>query len=161
MLLDQRSIRNHKIIRPLANSSVRWFIVFPKFYPSSLPSKSCWSLIHARNLSESIHLATDRPLSEPKWVESRDVQKWLKSVFGWMFWVAKDAADRWERRSKWDLTLRVTLFFRSRPIAHTWFMLGPKSTTIWAILESRSVNSPVGTQTEHQRFLRIHIIGAW
>jgi hypothetical protein len=129
----------------------------PEFYPSSLPSKSCWSLAYARNLSESIHLATDRPLSEPKWVKSRDVQKWLKSVFGRMFWVAKDAADRWKGRSKWTLTLWVTLFFTSRPIAHTWFMLGPESPTIWTILESWSVNSPVGTQTERRRLLKMNI----
>ena len=44
------------------------------------------------------HLDTDRPLSEPKWVKSGDVQEWLKSMFGRMFWVAGDAADGWERK---------------------------------------------------------------
>jgi 20S proteasome subunit alpha 6 len=45
-----------------------------------------------------VYLDRDRPLSEPKWVKSGDVQEWLKSIFGRMFWVAGDAADGWERR---------------------------------------------------------------
>lgn len=44
------------------------------------------------------YLDTDRPLSEPKWVKSGDVQEWLKSMFGRMFWVAGEAADGWERK---------------------------------------------------------------
>lgn len=45
-----------------------------------------------------VHLDTERPLSEPKWVKSGDVQEWLKSMFGRMFWVAGDAADGWEKK---------------------------------------------------------------
>jgi hypothetical protein len=37
-------------------------------------------------------------LSEPKWAKSGDVQDWLKSMFGRMFWVAGDAADGWEKK---------------------------------------------------------------
>lgn len=44
------------------------------------------------------HLDIDRPLSEPKWVKSGDVQEWLKSMFGRMFWVAGEAADGWEKK---------------------------------------------------------------
>jgi 20S proteasome subunit alpha 6 len=45
-----------------------------------------------------VHLDTERRLSEPKWVKSGDVQEWLRSMFGRMFWVAGDAADGWEKR---------------------------------------------------------------
>ena len=44
------------------------------------------------------YLDKDRPLSEPRWVKTGDVQDWLKSMFGRMFWVAGDAADGWEKR---------------------------------------------------------------
>lgn len=46
-----------------------------------------------------IYLDKERPLSEPKWVKSGDVQEWLRSMFGRMFWVAGDAAAvGWEKR---------------------------------------------------------------
>lgn len=45
-----------------------------------------------------VYLDTDRPLSEPKWAKSGDVQEWLKSMFGRMFWVAGDAAEGWEKK---------------------------------------------------------------
>jgi 20S proteasome subunit alpha 6 len=46
-----------------------------------------------------VHLNRDRPLSEPKWVKTGDVQEWLKSLLGRMFWVAGDAAeDGWEKK---------------------------------------------------------------
>lgn len=60
----------------------------PSFSKVSLPSK-----VHL-----IVHLDTERPLSEPKWVKSGDVQEWLKSMFGRMFWVAGDAAGGWERK---------------------------------------------------------------
>lgn len=60
----------------------------PSFSKVSFPSK-----IHL-----IVHLDTDRPLSEPKWVKSGDVQEWLKSMFGRMFWVAGEAADGWEKK---------------------------------------------------------------
>lgn len=31
-------------------------------------------------------------------MKTGDVQEWLKSMFGRMFWAAGDAADGWERR---------------------------------------------------------------
>jgi 20S proteasome subunit alpha 6 len=45
-----------------------------------------------------VYLDTERPLSEPKWVKSGDVQEWLKSMFGRMFWLSGDAADGWEKK---------------------------------------------------------------
>lgn len=45
-----------------------------------------------------VYLDTVRPLSEPKWAKTGDVQDWLKSMFGRMFWVAGDAAEGWERK---------------------------------------------------------------
>lgn len=60
----------------------------PPFSTLELPS----------SLSMTLHLDTDKPLSEPKWVKSGDVQEWLKSMFGRMFWVAGDAAGGWEKK---------------------------------------------------------------
>lgn len=45
-----------------------------------------------------VYLDRARPLSEPKWVKSGDVQEWLKSMFGRMFWLARDAAGGWEKK---------------------------------------------------------------
>ncbi|KAF8845627.1 hypothetical protein BDN67DRAFT_961220 [Paxillus ammoniavirescens] len=84
-----------------------------------------------------VHLDTDRPLSEPKWVKSGDVQEWLKSMFGRMFWVAGDAADGWEKKIE--------------------VMDPDPAPTIWSVLEGWAVNSPVGVQTERQRFLKTHM----
>ena len=49
-------------------------------------------------LTMLVHLDTARPLSEPKWAKSGDIQEWLKSMFGRMFWVAGDAAEGWEKK---------------------------------------------------------------
>ncbi len=45
-----------------------------------------------------LYLDTERPLSEPKWARTGDVQEWLRSMFGRMFWVAGDAAEGWEKK---------------------------------------------------------------
>lgn len=45
-----------------------------------------------------MYLDRARPLSEPKWVKSGDVQEWLNSMFGRMFWIARDAAGGWEKK---------------------------------------------------------------
>lgn len=60
----------------------------PSFWKHTLPLEA--NLI--------VYLDTERPLSEPKWVKSGDVQEWLKSIFGRMFWVAGEAADGWEKK---------------------------------------------------------------
>ncbi|KAI6122798.1 hypothetical protein EV401DRAFT_2056399 [Pisolithus croceorrhizus] len=102
----------------------------PPFRKHSLPSK----------VNLVVHLDTERPLSEPKWVKSGDVQEWLKSIFGRMFWVAGAAADGWEKK------IEVT---------------DPDpAPTIWTVLEGWAVNSPVGVQTERQRFLKTHMTEA-
>ncbi|KDQ64979.1 hypothetical protein JAAARDRAFT_202226 [Jaapia argillacea MUCL 33604] len=99
----------------------------PPFSKASLPAK----------IIMSIYLDTERPLSEPKWVKSGDVQEWLKSMFGRMFWVAGDAADGWERRIE---------------------VADPDpAPTIFTVLETWSINSTVGQQIERQRFLRTHM----
>jgi len=99
----------------------------PSFSKASVPTK-----VHL-----VVHLDTDRPLSEPKWVKSGDVQEWLKSMFGRMFWVAGDAADGWEKKI---------------------VVMDPDpAPTIWTLLEGWAVNSPVGVQTERQRFLKTHM----
>ncbi|KAH7888058.1 hypothetical protein F5I97DRAFT_1952520 [Phlebopus sp. FC_14] len=99
----------------------------PSFSKASLPTK----------VNLIVHLDTERPLSEPKWVKSGDVQEWLKSMFGRMFWVAGDAADGWEKKIQ--------------------VMDPDPAPTIWTVLEGWAVNSPVGVVTERQRFLKTHM----
>lgn len=45
-----------------------------------------------------LYLDKEKPLSEPKWVKSGDVQEWLRSILGRMFWAAGNIADSWERK---------------------------------------------------------------
>ncbi|KAF7980891.1 hypothetical protein HWV62_36069 [Athelia sp. TMB] len=86
------------------------------------------------------HLDTARPLSEPKWVKSGDVQEWLKSMFGRMFWVAGEAADGWEKKIE---------------------VVDPDpAPTIWTVLEGWATHSPAGALTERQRFLKTHMHAA-
>ncbi|KAJ3743368.1 hypothetical protein DFH05DRAFT_1617961 [Lentinula detonsa] len=83
------------------------------------------------------HLETKRPLSEPRWVRTGDIQDWLRSMFGRMFWVAGDAADGWEKK--------ITVVDPDPP------------PTIWTVLEGWAQNSTVGVSTERQRFLKTHM----
>ncbi|KAM6495629.1 hypothetical protein JOM56_008335 [Amanita muscaria] len=84
-----------------------------------------------------VYLDTARPLSEPKWAKTGDVQDWLKSMFGRMFWVAGDAAEGWEKKIQ---------------------VVDPDPPpTIWTVLEGWSQNSPVGALNERQRFLKTHM----
>ncbi|KAH9950080.1 hypothetical protein B0H21DRAFT_724715 [Amylocystis lapponica] len=99
----------------------------PAFSKATLPTK----------LSLVVHLDRERPLSEPRWVKTGDVQEWLKSMFGRMFWVAGDAADGWERKIE---------------------VVDPDpAPTIWTVLEAWAGNSNVGLPVERQRFLRTHM----
>ena len=63
-------------------------ITVPPFSKVSVPSA----------LKLFVYLDTARPLSEPKWAKTGDVQDWLKNMFGRMFWVAGDASDGWEKK---------------------------------------------------------------
>jgi 20S proteasome subunit alpha 6 len=87
-------------------------------------------------------------------VKSGDVQEWLKSMFGRMFWVAGDAADGWERKIEVVDPDPVSYCLPIIPNKSNWILQAP---TIWTILDSWSVNSPVGMQTERQRFLKTHM----
>lgn len=99
----------------------------PAFSTISLPAK----------ITLTAHLDKERPLSEPRWVKSGDVQEWLRSMFGRMFWVAGDAAEGWEKKIE---------------------VADPDpAPTIWTILEAWAQNSTVGQLTERQRFLRTHM----
>ncbi len=60
----------------------------PPFTKSELPT----------SVTLIAYLDTTRPLSEPKWVKTGDIQDWLRSMFGRMFWVAGDAAEGWEKK---------------------------------------------------------------
>ncbi|KAK7692559.1 hypothetical protein QCA50_004189 [Cerrena zonata] len=98
-------------------------VTVPPFITASLPMKT--TLVG--------YLDKDRPLSEPKWVRTGDVQEWLRSMFGGRFWVAGDAAsDGWEKKIE---------------------VVDPDpAPTIWTVLESWA-----GANTERQRFLRTHM----
>ncbi|KAI0637749.1 hypothetical protein C8Q77DRAFT_1087647 [Trametes polyzona] len=102
-------------------------VTVPPFSKAKVPSE----------ISLILYLDKEKPLSEPRWVKTGDVQEWLRSMFGRMFWVAGDAADGWERRIE---------------------VADPDpAPTIWTVLESWASNSNIGQQTERQRFLRTHM----
>lgn len=44
-----------------------------------------------------VHLDAEKPCAETKWVKSGDLQEWLKTMFGRMFWTTGDA-DGWEKK---------------------------------------------------------------
>lgn len=115
----------------------------PSFSKVSFPSK----------VQLVVHLDRDRPLSEPKWVKSGDVQEWLKSMFGRMFWVAGEAADGWEKKIEVADPDPVRFF----PDDLFLILTLSQSPTIWTVLEGWAINSPVGIQTERQRFLKTHM----
>ncbi|GLB33500.1 hypothetical protein LshimejAT787_0103840 [Lyophyllum shimeji] len=99
----------------------------PPFSKVSIPS----------TLTLIVYLDTARPLSEPKWAKSGDIQEWLKSMFGRMFWVAGEAAEGWEKKIQ---------------------VLDPDPPpTIWTVLEGWAANSPAGMLNERQRFLKTHM----
>lgn len=99
----------------------------PPFSKTTIPS----------SLTMLVHLDTARPLSEPKWAKSGDIQEWLKSMFGRMFWVAGEAAEGWEKKIQ---------------------VVDPDPPpTIWTVLEGWATNSPVGNPNERQRFLKTHM----
>lgn len=100
----------------------------PAFSKLSLPTE----------LTLIVHLDTAKPLSEPKWVKSGDVQDWLKTMFGRMFWVAGDAAE-----SGWEKRIQV--------------MDPDPPPTLHTVMEGWANNSPVGQPTERHRFLKTHM----
>jgi len=57
-----------------------------------------WRLVLPATVTLFLYLDTERPLSEPKWAKTGDVQEWLRSMFGRMFWVAGEAAEGWEKK---------------------------------------------------------------
>jgi len=64
-----------------------------------------------------VYLDRARPLSEPKWVKSGDVQEWLKSMFGRMFLFsgAAGAAGGWEKKIEVVDPDPVSFYLCSRP----------------------------------------------
>ncbi|KAL5508082.1 PRE5_1 [Sanghuangporus vaninii] len=87
----------------------------------------------------SVHLDKERPLSEPKWVKTGDVQDWLKDMFGGRFWVAGEAVG-WEKK----IEVRYP----------------DPAPTIQTVLNSWASNSPVGVATERSRFIKTHMTEA-
>jgi 20S proteasome subunit alpha 6 len=73
-----------------AGSSVVVDETIPPLFKAPLPS----------SITLVVHLDSRRPLSEPKWVKTGDVQEWIKGMLGRMFWAAGDAAEGWEKRIK-------------------------------------------------------------
>ncbi|KAK0231108.1 hypothetical protein IW262DRAFT_1342250 [Armillaria fumosa] len=99
----------------------------PPFTKSELPT----------SVTLIAYLDTTRPLSEPKWVKTGDIQDWLRSMFGRMFWVAGDAAEGWEKK--------IAIVDPDPP------------PTIRNVLDGWAVNSPVGAQNERERFVKTHM----
>jgi 20S proteasome subunit alpha 6 len=56
-----------------------------------------WRLEDGSRAKVVVHLDKERPLSEPKWIKTGDIQDWLKDMFGGRFWVAGDAVG-WEKK---------------------------------------------------------------
>ncbi|KAF8974674.1 hypothetical protein BDZ97DRAFT_1911835 [Flammula alnicola] len=82
-----------------------------------------WKLTLPATLQLVVYLDTARPLSEPKWAKTGDIQDWLKSMFGRMFWVAGDAAEGWEKK--------IHVVDPDPP------------PTIWTVLDGWATNSPL------------------
>ncbi|KAJ2915012.1 hypothetical protein MD484_g5387, partial [Candolleomyces efflorescens] len=80
------------------------------------------------------HLDVARPLSEPKWAKSGDVQEWLRSMLGSK---SDESSEGWEKKIQ---------------------VVDPDPPpTIWTVLEGWASNSPVGLLHERQRFLKTHM----
>ena len=77
--------------------------MFPSLLSAKFPSK----------LSLVIHLDTEKPIPEAKWVKTGDIHEWVRSTFGRIF---SGASEGWEkkivvqdpdpvsRRSLWTVT---------------------------------------------------------
>uniref|UniRef100_A0A0W0FL96 Proteasome subunit alpha type 1 n=1 Tax=Moniliophthora roreri TaxID=221103 RepID=A0A0W0FL96_MONRR len=78
------------------------------------------------------YLDKQRPLSEPRWAKSGDIQEWLRTEFG------NSVTHGWEKK--------IIVADPDPP------------PTIWTVLESWSANSVVGNgPTERQRFIKTHL----
>ncbi|KAF8520061.1 hypothetical protein JB92DRAFT_2896025 [Gautieria morchelliformis] len=85
-------------------------------------------------LTLTIYLDKDKPMTEPRWVKTGDVEEWLRNTFG-IFWVSGD--DGWEKRIE---------------------VVDPDPPpTIHTVLENWSSSSLVGLDAERQRFVKTHM----
>lgn len=128
VILEGLSDTTHSYV-PLLSSveAVESDLTLPPFIKSELPT----------NVTLVAYLDITRPLSEPKWVKTGDIQDWLRSMFGRMFWVAGDAAEGWEKK--------IAIVDPDPP------------PTIRNVLDGWAVNSPVGAQNERERFVKTHM----
>jgi len=95
---------------------------------------SFWALAFPTVTTLSVYLDRDRPLSEPKWVKTGDVEEWLRNMFGR---VLVGGTQGWERRIE---------------------VVDPDpAPTIQTILESWSFNSSIGTSKDRQAFVKSHM----
>ncbi|GJJ07395.1 hypothetical protein Clacol_001597 [Clathrus columnatus] len=94
-----------------------------------------WSqLIIPSQVALTVHLDKERPLSEPRWVKTGDLEEWLRNTFG-IFWVSGE--DGWEKRTE---------------------VVDPDPPpTIHTVLENWGNGSLVGLETERQRFIKTHM----
>lgn len=98
-----------------------------------------WKLESGTRSLLRVYLDKERPLSEPKWVKTGDVQDWLRDMFGGRFWVAGDAVG-WEKK----IEVRYP----------------DPAPTIQTVLAGWSTNSPVGNPSERARFVKTHMTNA-
>ncbi|KAF8592466.1 hypothetical protein K439DRAFT_13551 [Ramaria rubella] len=81
-----------------------------------------------------IYLDKDKPMTEPRWVKTGDVEEWLRNTFG-IFWVSGD--DGWEKR--------IEVVDPDPP------------STIHTVLENWTSSSLVGLEAERQRFVKTYM----
>ncbi|KAK1227430.1 hypothetical protein PQX77_009577 [Marasmius sp. AFHP31] len=84
------------------------------------------------------YLDIGKPLSEPKWLKTGDIQDWLRSMLGKTPPSSVAAGNGWEKK--------ITVMDPDPP------------PTIWTLLDGWATNSVVGNgPTERQRFVKTHL----
>ncbi|KAF8528912.1 hypothetical protein BU17DRAFT_60665 [Hysterangium stoloniferum] len=94
-----------------------------------------WSkIVTPSKTTLTIYLDKEKPLTEPRWVKTGDVEEWLRNTFG-ILWVSGE--DGWEKRIE---------------------VVDPDPPpTIHTVLENWTSSSMVGLEAERQRFVKTHM----
>lgn len=103
-----------------------------------------------------LYLDKDKPLSEPKWVKTGDIEDWLKTMFGpvktgpqtYASWSGKITIVDPDPVS--TIYLTVTLDFVA-------YVLSLKPPNVYALVDSWVQHSMVGPPKERRRFVTEHI----
>lgn len=137
--LNENEIKG--ILFEVLSDATKSYTPLPALLDSSNPDATLppfWKVTMPATVTLLLYLDTERPLSEPKWARTGDIQEWLRSMFGRMFWVAGDAAEGWEKK------------------IHVADPDPPP--TIWTVLDGWATNSTAGVVAERQKFLKTHMM---